>query len=267
MTQSDDRPEAPHPRHPRLPEAGHRLQGHHAAARRRDGVPRPRSTPWSRRIRGRVDIVLGIESRGFIIGAAAAYALGTGIALVRKPGKLPYRTHQRELRARVRHRHARDPPRRLRRRAPRAAGRRPARHGRHGERGRSSSSSAAAARSSRARSSSSSAFLGGRARLAGPRGPRAHPLRRRGRGGRRATTRDERGRGPHRPRGQRGALRRRAGRRLADQQPGAADRRGAHVHRRRRARRSRCSRSGSPSRPASAARRSATTAPRSWRRS
>jgi adenine phosphoribosyltransferase len=44
--------------------------------------------------RGRVDLVLGIESRGFIVGAAAAYALGTGIAVVRKPGKLPYRTHQ-----------------------------------------------------------------------------------------------------------------------------------------------------------------------------
>ncbi|HXJ33663.1 MAG TPA: adenine phosphoribosyltransferase [Candidatus Eisenbacteria bacterium] len=44
--------------------------------------------------RGRVDTVLGIESRGFIIGAAAALSLGTGIAIVRKPGKLPYRTHQ-----------------------------------------------------------------------------------------------------------------------------------------------------------------------------
>jgi adenine phosphoribosyltransferase len=44
--------------------------------------------------RGRIDAVLGIESRGFIIGAAAALALGTGIAIVRKPGKLPYRTHQ-----------------------------------------------------------------------------------------------------------------------------------------------------------------------------
>ena len=43
--------------------------------------------------RGRVDTVLGIESRGFIVGAAAAYALGTGIAVVRKPGKLPYHTH------------------------------------------------------------------------------------------------------------------------------------------------------------------------------
>ena len=44
--------------------------------------------------RGRVDLVLGVESRGFIVGSAAAYALGTGIAVVRKPGKLPFRTHR-----------------------------------------------------------------------------------------------------------------------------------------------------------------------------
>ena len=37
----------------------------------------------------RIDMVLGIESRGFIIGAAVAYRLGLGLALVRKPGKLP----------------------------------------------------------------------------------------------------------------------------------------------------------------------------------
>jgi adenine phosphoribosyltransferase len=41
------------------------------------------------RYRGRADMVLGIESRGFIIGAAVAYQLGLGLALVRKPGKLP----------------------------------------------------------------------------------------------------------------------------------------------------------------------------------
>ncbi|MBI4526732.1 MAG: adenine phosphoribosyltransferase [Deltaproteobacteria bacterium] len=40
-----------------------------------------------------VDTVLGIESRGFIIGAALAYELGAGFCIVRKPGKLPYETH------------------------------------------------------------------------------------------------------------------------------------------------------------------------------
>lgn len=36
-----------------------------------------------------VDAVVGIESRGFILGAALAQRLGTGFAPVRKPGKLP----------------------------------------------------------------------------------------------------------------------------------------------------------------------------------
>ena len=45
------------------------------------------------RYRGKVDVVLGIESRGFIIGAAVAYHLGLGLALVRKPGKLPHETY------------------------------------------------------------------------------------------------------------------------------------------------------------------------------
>jgi adenine phosphoribosyltransferase len=39
---------------------------------------------------GKVDLVLGIESRGFIIGAPVAYRLGVGLAIARKPGKLPY---------------------------------------------------------------------------------------------------------------------------------------------------------------------------------
>jgi len=40
----------------------------------------------------RIDRVVGIESRGFIFAAPLAYALGAGFAIVRKPGKLPYRT-------------------------------------------------------------------------------------------------------------------------------------------------------------------------------
>ncbi|MGH7874389.1 MAG: adenine phosphoribosyltransferase [Candidatus Binatia bacterium] len=40
-----------------------------------------------------IDTVLGIESRGFIIGAALACKLGAGFSVVRKPGKLPYQTH------------------------------------------------------------------------------------------------------------------------------------------------------------------------------
>jgi adenine phosphoribosyltransferase len=44
------------------------------------------------RYRGRVDVILGVESRGFLIGSALAYALGCGIAVVRKPHKLPAAT-------------------------------------------------------------------------------------------------------------------------------------------------------------------------------
>lgn len=39
-----------------------------------------------------VDRIVGIESRGFIFGAAVAHELGVGLNLVRKPGKLPYET-------------------------------------------------------------------------------------------------------------------------------------------------------------------------------
>src|ERR1700732_2114949 len=41
---------------------------------------------------GKVDMVLGIESRGFIIGAPVAYRLGVGLTIARKPGKLPFHT-------------------------------------------------------------------------------------------------------------------------------------------------------------------------------
>jgi len=37
-----------------------------------------------------VEVVMGAEARGFIIGAAVAYSLGVGFAAARKPGKLPW---------------------------------------------------------------------------------------------------------------------------------------------------------------------------------
>lgn len=43
--------------------------------------------PWN------PDVVVGIESRGFILGATIAYALGLGFVPVRKPGKLPHTVH------------------------------------------------------------------------------------------------------------------------------------------------------------------------------
>jgi adenine phosphoribosyltransferase len=40
----------------------------------------------------RIDIVVGAEARGFILGAALAYRLRCGFVAARKPGKLPYLT-------------------------------------------------------------------------------------------------------------------------------------------------------------------------------
>jgi adenine phosphoribosyltransferase len=39
-----------------------------------------------------VDVVAGIEARGFIFGPALAYRLGAGFVPVRKPKKLPWKT-------------------------------------------------------------------------------------------------------------------------------------------------------------------------------
>ena len=37
----------------------------------------------------RIDVVIGIESRGFILGGAVAERIGAGFVPIRKPGKLP----------------------------------------------------------------------------------------------------------------------------------------------------------------------------------
>ena len=39
-----------------------------------------------------IDVVLGIESRGFILGPPVAYLIGAGFVPVRKKGKLPWKT-------------------------------------------------------------------------------------------------------------------------------------------------------------------------------
>lgn len=45
-----------------------------------------------RYMRQRLDLVAGIDARGFIIGSVLAYELNLGFVPVRKRGKLPYRT-------------------------------------------------------------------------------------------------------------------------------------------------------------------------------
>ena len=46
------------------------------------------STPYAD---AKIDVVVGIESRGFILGSAVAEQIGAGFVPVRKPGKLPAR--------------------------------------------------------------------------------------------------------------------------------------------------------------------------------
>jgi adenine phosphoribosyltransferase len=45
-------------------------------------------------IGGHIDLVVGIEARGFIIASALAYILTTGLIPLRKPGKLPFLTNR-----------------------------------------------------------------------------------------------------------------------------------------------------------------------------
>ncbi len=42
----------------------------------------------------KIDKVVGVEARGFVLGSALAYKLGVGVTLVRKPGKLPAKVRQ-----------------------------------------------------------------------------------------------------------------------------------------------------------------------------
>ena len=78
---------------PDFPQAGDNVQGLHAADRRCARFRRGGRSVGASLTSGKVDAVLGIESRGFIVGAPVAYRLGVGLTIARKPGKLPFRTY------------------------------------------------------------------------------------------------------------------------------------------------------------------------------
>lgn len=42
--------------------------------------------------RRKIDKIVGIDARGFLLAAAMAYKMGTGVAIIRKKGKLPHKT-------------------------------------------------------------------------------------------------------------------------------------------------------------------------------
>ncbi len=78
---------------PDFPKPRDSVLRHHDAAAGSGGVSRRDRQPRRRRFKGKgIDIVVGIESRGFIFGAAVADRIGAGFSPVRKPGKLPSMT-------------------------------------------------------------------------------------------------------------------------------------------------------------------------------
>jgi adenine phosphoribosyltransferase len=42
-------------------------------------------------LKKKIDVVVGIDARGFLLATGVAYKLGTGVAIVRKGGKLPHK--------------------------------------------------------------------------------------------------------------------------------------------------------------------------------
>lgn len=61
-----------------------------------EGFSRVMNVFYNRYSNRKIDVVTGIESRGFIVGSALANRLGVGFVPIRKPGKLPFDTIREE---------------------------------------------------------------------------------------------------------------------------------------------------------------------------
>ena len=151
--------------HSRFPEAGNPVLRHFYAAGACRGLAGDRTASRCGLGPYQPELLVGIESRGFLVAAPLAYSLGCGFAMVRKKGKLPGRHHPLYLRSRIRHRHHRDPGRCHPAGTAGDRARRSPRHRRHARRPPSASAAWWAAMCWRPPASSSSSFLDGRKRL------------------------------------------------------------------------------------------------------
>ena len=129
----DDRPPRLHPRHPRFPQAGHpcsrtsrRSLSHPAAF----GAAIDRLERRISRARGS-DVIAAAEARGFIFGAPLALRDERRLRADPQAGQAPLRHDRAGISARIRHRQAGGPHRRLRAGPPRPPDRRRAGHRRH----------------------------------------------------------------------------------------------------------------------------------------
>ena len=62
-----------------------------------DGLRRAVDAIADRHVADGIDLIVGIEARGFIFGTAIAYRMGCGFVPMRKPGKLPGETIGRDF--------------------------------------------------------------------------------------------------------------------------------------------------------------------------
>jgi adenine phosphoribosyltransferase len=85
-------PQGPYPLDPRLPETGNPVLRHLDVAGASAGLAGDRRALAEAVRPQQPDLLVGIESRGFLVAAPLAYALGSGFAMVRKRGKLPGKT-------------------------------------------------------------------------------------------------------------------------------------------------------------------------------